>query len=100
MKRRVVQEEPEEEFEDDSDIDLDEDDSDLEEDSDEDEDEYTDMASVLEGLLTTDEDNVCTAMLRISDQLKTTNTLLIKLVTHLTKAPPAPTPTPVVSDHE
>ena len=95
MKHRVVQEEPEDdEFEDESDEGSElEDDSDMEEDSD---DEFTDMAGVLEGLLTTDEDNVCTAMLKIASQLETTNKLLVRVVSHLTKpAAPAPAPTPV-----
>ena len=85
MKRRQVQEapideseseeEPEEEFDDDE-----------EEDEDEDE-EYTDMADLLQGLLSTDNDNVCTAMLKISSQLETTNKLLVKLISQVTKKP-------------
>lgn len=91
MKRRVVQEEPEEEFEEESEDGSElEDDSDMEEDSD---DEFTDMVGVLEGLLRTDEDNVCTAMLKIASQLETTNKLLVKVVSHLTK-PVAPAPAP------
>ena len=85
MKRRQVQEapideseseeEPEEEFEDEDEDDEDED------------DEYTDMADLLQGLLSTDSDNVCTAMLKISSQLETTNKLLVKLISQVTKKP-------------
>ena len=80
MKRRQVIEEPEYESEDESDDDLSESD-----DEEEDDEEYTDMASLLSNLLATDDDNVCTAMLKISTQLETTNKLLIKLVSHITK---------------
>jgi hypothetical protein len=86
MKRRQVQEapideseseteeEPEEEFE----YDVEEEDED---------EEYTDMADLLQGLLSTESDNVCTAMLRISSQLETTNKLLVKLISQVTKKP-------------
>lgn len=82
MKRRQVQEapideseseeEPEEEFE----YDVEEEDED---------EEYTDMADLLQGLLSTESDNVCTAMLKISSQLETTNKLLVKLISQVTK---------------
>jgi hypothetical protein len=81
MKRRQVIEEPEYETDDESDDEFDE------SDDDEEDDEYTDMASLLSNLLATDDDNVCTAMLKISTQLETTNKLLIKLVSHVTKPP-------------
>jgi hypothetical protein len=66
-----------------SDDDIDDDESDIEDSSDEDgsdDGEYTDMAGLLTDLLSTDDDNVCTAMLKISSQLETTNRLLLKLV--------------------
>ena len=50
-----------------------------------DEDDYTDMAGLLSNLLATDDDNVCTAMLKISTQLETTNKLLVKFLAHVTK---------------
>ena len=77
MKRRQVQEEP-----------VDESESEEEPDEDDDEeDEYTDMADLLQGLLSTENDNVCTAMLKISTQLETTNKLLVKLISQVTKKP-------------
>ena len=75
-----------EEQQSDDELDIDESDveeSDNEDSSDEDESddgEYTDMAGLLTDLLSTDDDNVCTAMLKISSQLETTNRLLLKLV--------------------
>lgn len=83
MKRRQVQEAPidESESEEEPEEEFDEDD-DEEEDEDE---EYTDMADLLQGLLSTESDNVCTAMLKISSQLETTNKLLVKLISQVTK---------------
>jgi hypothetical protein len=85
MKRRQVQEAPidESESEEEPEEEFDEDD-DEEEDEDE---EYTDMADLLQGLLSTESDNVCTAMLKISSQLETTNKLLVKLISQVTKKP-------------
>jgi len=85
MKRRQVQEAPidesesetEEEPEDGFEYDVDE--------EDEDDEAYTDMADLLQGLLSTESDNVCTAMLKISSQLETTNKLLVKLISQVTK---------------
>ena len=84
MKRRQVQEAPidESESEEEPEEEFEEDDDDEEED-----DEYTDMADLLQGLLSTDSDNVCTAMLKISSQLETTNKLLVKLISQVTKKP-------------
>ena len=83
MKRRQVQEEPiEEDEESDEEEPEEEEFSDEEEDEDE---EYTDMAGLLQSLLATEEDNVCTAMLKISSQLETTNKLLVKLISNVSK---------------
>ena len=82
MKRRQVQEAPIDESE--SEEDPEEEFEDEDEDEDED-DECTDMADLLHGLLSTDSDNVCTAMLKISSQLETTNKLLVKLISQVTK---------------
>ena len=84
MKRRQVQEEPIEEDEESDEEEPEEEFSDEEEDEDEDE-EYTDMAGLLQSLLATEEDNVCTAMLKISSQLETTNKLLVKLISNVSK---------------
>lgn len=83
MKRRQVQGEPiEEDEESDEEEPEEEEFSDEEEDED---DEYTDMAGLLQSLLATEEDNVCTAMLKISSQLETTNKLLVKLISNVSK---------------
>ena len=83
MKRRQVQEAPIDESESEE-----EPEEEFDEDDDEEEDEeYTDMADLLQGLLSTDNDNVCTAMLKISSQLETTNKLLVKLISQVTKKP-------------
>ena len=82
MKRRQVQEEPIEEDEESDEEEPEEEFSDEEEDEDE---EYTDMAGLLQSLLATEEDNVCTAMLKISSQLETTNKLLVKLISNVSK---------------
>jgi hypothetical protein len=70
-----------------SDDENDENESGSEEESDDEagDDEYTDMAGLLASLLATEDDNVCTAMLKISTQLETTNRLLAKLIVHVTK---------------
>ena len=82
MKRRQVQEAPIDESESEEEPEEEFDDDDEEEDE-----EYTDMADLLQGLLSTDNDNVCTAMLKISSQLETTNKLLVKLISQVTKKP-------------
>lgn len=68
--------------------DDDEEEEEYEEDEDEDEEgdeDYVDMAGLLSNLLATDDDNVCTAMLKVSKQLETTNKILVKMLSQLSK---------------
>jgi hypothetical protein len=54
-------------------------------DEEEDEGEYmADLADVLGSYLTTEDDNVCSAMLRVSKQLETQNKIMVKILTQLT----------------
>lgn len=69
---------PEEEFEDDeSDEEFEDDDFD-EEDDEEGEEE---LAELMEAYLSHEDDNVCSAMLKVAKQLETTNRLLVKMLT-------------------
>ena len=66
-----------------------EDDEEYEDEDDEEEEEgdedYVDMAGLLSNLLATEDDNVCTAMLKVSKQLETTNKILVKMLSQLSK---------------
>ncbi len=54
-------------------------------DEEEDDGEYmADLADVLGSYLTTEDDNVCSAMLRVSKQLETQNKIMVKILTQLT----------------
>tara|TARA_R110002072_G_scaffold142663_5_gene288062 strand:- start:1070 stop:1327 length:258 start_codon:yes stop_codon:yes gene_type:complete len=55
-------------------------------DEEEDDGEYmADLADVLGSYLTTDDDNVCSAMLRVSKQLEIQNKIMVKVLTQLTQ---------------
>ena len=77
MSRRrpvqVVEEESDEEFEDDEF----EDDEFDEEEEDDDEGE---LGELMEAYLSHEDDNVCSAMLKVAKQLETTNRLLVKMI--------------------
>ena len=47
--------------------------------------DFIDPSMLLQSLLSTEDDTICTALLKISAQLEMHNKLLVKLVTHLTK---------------
>ena len=54
-------------------------------DEEEDEDEYAaDMYDMLSSFLTSDDDNVCTAMMKVAKQLETQNKIMVKVLTQLT----------------
>ena len=46
-------------------------------------DEYGDLSDLLTGLLTADDDNICTAVLKVGNQLETTNKILVKILAYL-----------------
>ncbi len=55
-------------------------------DEEEDEDEYAaDMYDMLSSFLTSDDDNVCTAMMKVAKQLETQNKIMVKVLTQLTQ---------------
>ena len=55
------------------------------EEEDEDEDEYAaDMYDMLSSFLTSEDDNVCTAMMKVAKQLETQNKIMVKVLTQLT----------------
>lgn len=43
-----------------------------------------DMYDMLSAFLTTDDDNVCTAMLKVSKQIEVQNKVMVKILTQLT----------------
>ena len=53
------------------------------EEEEEDDEEYGDLSELLTGLLATDDDNICTAVLKVGNQLETTNKILVKILAHL-----------------
>tara|TARA_R110000803_G_scaffold81001_1_gene146869 strand:+ start:252 stop:515 length:264 start_codon:yes stop_codon:yes gene_type:complete len=54
-------------------------------DEEEDEDEYAaDMYDMLSSFLTSEDDNVCTAMMKVAKQLETQNKIMVKVLTQLT----------------
>lgn len=55
-------------------------------DEEEDDDEYAaDMYDMLSSFLTSEDDNVCTAMLKVSKQLEIQNKIMVKVLTQLTQ---------------
>lgn len=69
------EEEEEEEFSEGEDILMDEDD-----DEDDDDDEYTDISSLMTGLLATESgETVCSALVKIGNQLEIQNKVLVKI---------------------
>ena len=55
-------------------------------DEEEDEDEYeADMYDMLSSFLSAEDDNVCTAMLKVSKQLEIQNKVMVKILTQLTQ---------------
>ena len=59
------------------------DEEEYESEEDEDDEEYGDLSELLTGLLAADEDNICTAVLKVGTQLETTNKILLKILSHL-----------------
>lgn len=55
------------------------------EEEEEDEEYMADLADILGSYLTTEDDNVCTAMLKVSKQLETQNKIMVKILTQLTQ---------------
>jgi hypothetical protein len=56
------------------------------EDEEEEEDEYeADMYDMLSSFLSAEDDNVCTAMLKVSKQLEIQNKVMVKILTQLTQ---------------
>lgn len=54
-------------------------------DEEEEEDEYeADMYDMLSSFLSAEDDNVCTAMLKVSKQLEVQNKVMVKILTQLT----------------
>jgi hypothetical protein len=54
--------------------------------SDEEEEEYeADMFDMLSSFFSSEDDNVCTAMLKVSKQLETQNKIMVKILTQLTQ---------------
>ena len=54
-------------------------------DEEEDEDEYeADMYDMLSSFLSSEDDNICTAMLKVSKQLEVQNKVMVKILTQLT----------------
>lgn len=52
----------------------------------EEEDEYAaDMYDMLSSFLTSEDDNVCTAMMKVAKQLETQNKIMVKVLTQLTQ---------------
>lgn len=50
------------------------------------EDEYAaDMYDMLSSFLASEDDNVCTAMLKVAKQLETQNKIMVKILTQLTQ---------------
>ena len=80
-----VEEEEEDEF-------TDEEEYDEEELSDDDDD--NDIGDLMIDLLSHEEDNVCSAMLKVAKQLETTNRLLVKMLASSAPAQEAPAPKP------
>lgn len=73
-----------------NDIDLDETDDEGEEilgsDEEEEEDEYgPDMHDMLSNFLTAEDDNLCTAILKVSKQLEIQNKVMVKILTQLSQ---------------
>jgi len=55
-------------------------------DEEEEEEEYeADMFDMLSSFLSSEDDNVCTAMLKVSKQLETQNKIMVKILTQLTQ---------------
>lgn len=55
-------------------------------DEEEEEDEYAaDMYDMLSSFLTSEDDNVCTAMMKVAKQLETQNKIMVKVLTQLTQ---------------
>tara|TARA_R110002153_G_scaffold73871_1_gene192548 strand:+ start:412 stop:660 length:249 start_codon:yes stop_codon:yes gene_type:complete len=55
-------------------------------DEEEDEEEYAaDMYDMLSSFLTSEDDNVCTAMMKVAKQLETHNKIMVKVLTQLTQ---------------
>jgi hypothetical protein len=55
-------------------------------DEEEEEDEYeADMYDMLSSFLTAEDDNVCTAMLKVSKQLEIQNKIMVKVLTQLSQ---------------
>lgn len=52
-------------------------------DEEEDEEDYTDLSELLTGLLASEDDNMCTAVLKLGKQLENTNKILVKILSHL-----------------
>lgn len=52
-------------------------------DEEEGDEDFLDVAEVLTSLLAAEDDNVCTAMLKVGKQLETQNKILVKILTHL-----------------
>ncbi len=69
-----------------NDPEIDSEDEVLMSDEEEDEDEYAaDMYDMLSSFLTSEDDNVCTAMMKVAKQLETQNKIMVKVLTQLTQ---------------
>jgi hypothetical protein len=53
--------------------------------SDEEEEYEADMFDMLSSFFSSEDDNVCTAMLKVSKQLETQNKIMVKILTQLTQ---------------
>ena len=60
----------------------------------EEEDDGDDIGDLMVDLLSHEEDNVCSAMLKVAKQLETTNRLLVKMLASSAPAQEAPAPKP------
>jgi hypothetical protein len=89
-RRRPVQVVEEEEEDDEFDEEFS--DEEFEEDGEEDEDDNEDIGDLMVELLSHEDDNVCSAMLKVAKQLETTNRLLVKMLASNT---PQASPSPV-----
>ena len=55
------------------------------EEEEEDEEYAADMYDMLSSFLTSEDDNVCTAMMKVAKQLETQNKIMVKVLTQLTQ---------------
>ena len=79
--QKMSQSESEPEVMDDEEIELGSQDTD-----EEDDEEYMDIAAVLGGLLASEDDNVCTAMIKVAKQLETQNKILVKILSQISNS--------------